>query len=253
MLGDFVRGFQFAWSGLGALRTPGLGRYVALPVIVSVGTFGAVIVYALQGFDRLLEWLTSWLPSWLAWLEWLLWPLFLIVMLLLVVYAFTLVANLVGAPFNGMLAEKYETRLGAGGPAPLAGGVLRGMLESLMHELRKLWYLVRWLVLAGVLFVIPGLNLLAPGVWLILGGWLLALEYLAYPMDNHRIGPAIQRDLLKQRRMLTLGFGAGVMLMTSVPVLNLLAMPAGVLGATRLWAAELRAAAPSGPGDSGDG
>lgn len=247
MLSDFIRGFEAAWSGLRALRTPGLGRHVALPVLASVAAFVAIIAFALQGFGRLLDWLTGWLPAWLAWLEWLLWPLFLLVVLLLVVYAFTLVANLLGAPFNGMLAEKYEARLGAGTP-PASNSWLRETLVALAHELRKLLYVVRWLLPAAVLFLIPGLNLIAPGVWLLLGAWLLALEYLAYPMDNHRLAPRVQRELLRDRRMLTLGFGAGIMVMTSVPGLNLVAMPAGVLGATRLWSAELRPALPADRG-----
>ncbi len=248
-VGDFARGFRAAWFGLGALATPGLKRYVVLPVLVSAATLAAIIAVAVEGFGRLLDWLQSWLPAWLAWLEWLLWPLFLIAILLLAVYAFTLVANLLGAPFNGLLAEKYEVLLSDGAAA--SAGV--NPLLAIAHELRKLLYVLRWLLLAGVLFLVPGLNLFAPALWLLLGAWLLALEYLAYPMDNHALAPAAQRGRLRSRRMLTLGFGAGIMLMSSVPLLNLLAMPAGVLGATRLWFRELGVSAPrtrSGP-DSG--
>lgn len=239
-LSDFARGFRAAWSGLGALATPGLKRYVVLPVLVSAATLAAIIALAVEGFGRLLDWLQNWLPGWLAWLEWLLWPLFLVAILLLAVYAFTLVANLLGAPFNGLLAEKYEVLLSDGTAA--AAGV--NPLRAFAHELRKLFYLLRWLLLAGVLFLVPGVNLFAPAVWLLLGAWLLALEYLAYPMDNHGLAPAAQRDRLRARRVLTLGFGAGIMLMSSVPLLNLLAMPAGVLGATRLWSREFGRGAP---------
>ena len=37
------------------------------------------------------------------------------------------------------------------------------------------------------------------------------------------------------KRSLSLGFGGGVMLFTSIPGLNLIAMPAAVAGATSLW------------------
>jgi len=54
-------------------------------------------------------------------------------------------------------------------------------------------------------------------------------------MANHN---KFFKDINKQaitKRSLSLGFGGGVMLFTSIPVLNLIAMPAGVAGATSLW------------------
>lgn len=235
MLGDFSRGFAYAWSGLGALRTPGLRRFVILPVVISTAVFALIIAAMVLGFGALMDWLLAWLPDWLDWLQWLLWPLFVLVALLVAVYSFTLLANLLGAPFNGLLAARYEGLL-LGKPPPQDNRALPVViLNSILHELRKLGYLVRWLLPAALLFLVPGINLIAPFTWIVLGMWLLAVEYAGYPMDNHVIGAVSQRRILARRRGLALGFGAGVMLISSVPVLNLLAMPAAVLGATRLW------------------
>jgi CysZ protein len=44
-----------------------------------------------------------------------------------------------------------------------------------------------------------------------------------------------QRRLLRQHWPLTLGFGAMVLLLTLIPLLNFLAMPAAVIGATLMW------------------
>ena len=52
-----------------------------------------------------------------------------------------------------------------------------------------------------------------------------------------------ERRLLGERRWLALGFGAGVMTMTIIPGLNLVAMPAAVIGASRLWAERLSGSA----------
>ena len=77
--------------------------------------------------------------------------------------------------------------------------------------------MVKWLVPLAVLFLVPGINIIAPALWIIFGGWLLALEYLDYPMDNHAIGVREQRRRLAGSRWLAMGFGAGVMLMTTSP------------------------------------
>jgi len=240
MLRDFANGFSFAWSGLSVLNTRGLRRFVAIPLVVNVLVFAVVITVGLRQFETLLGRLLGYLPGWLDWLQWLLWPLLVLVILLVSIYTFTLLANLLAAPFNGLLSEKYELML-TGQQVEVQGrSFISELLRSPVHELSKLAYMVRWLIPLALLFLVPGLNVVAPALWLVFGGWLLALEYLDYPMDNHAIGVRKQRERLAGRRWLAMGFGAGVMLMTTIPVLNLVAMPAGVLGATRLWCQELR-------------
>ena len=53
------------------------------------------------------------LGAWLDWLRYLLWPLFVLTAVLLVFYTFSLLTNLIAAPFNGLLAEAVE-KLAAG-------------------------------------------------------------------------------------------------------------------------------------------
>ncbi len=48
------------------------------------------------------------LPSWLSFLNYLLWPLFVVLVVLMVFFTFTMLANIIAAPFNGFLAEKVE-------------------------------------------------------------------------------------------------------------------------------------------------
>ncbi|HEY5703604.1 MAG TPA: EI24 domain-containing protein, partial [Gammaproteobacteria bacterium] len=63
-----------------------------------------------------------------------------------------------------------------------------------------------------------------------------------FPMGNHGILFDELRNRLKARRSLAYGFGLGVMLLTLVPVINFLALPAAVCGATRLWVEKLQPA-----------
>jgi CysZ protein len=59
-------------------------------------------------------------------------------------------------------------------------------------------------------------------------------------MANHLLHFAEQRKRLRSRRMLAYGFGGGSLLMTMIPVVNFLAMPASVAGATAMWVGEFR-------------
>ena len=240
MISNLFKGFGHIFEGLKLITQPGLRRFVIIPLSINITLFGAATWYLLIKFD---EWMSSLLPDfpdWLSWLEtaliWLLWPLFSIMILLVIFYSFTFVANLIAAPFNSLLAEKVEKHLtgqalDTGPSFPTTEMIKR----SIGSELSKLLYFLKWWILLLILTLIPLINLAAPFIWVLFGAWMLSLEYLDYPMANHN---KFFKDINKQaiiKRSLSLGFGGGVMLFTSIPVLNLIAMPAGVAGATSLW------------------
>lgn len=241
-MNDLFKGFGYLREGLGLMRRPGLRRYVAVPLLVSVVLFSAAILAGIHWLEILLAWLLGWLPSWLDWLQYLLWPLFALTGVLLVFYTFSLLTNLVAAPFNGLLAEAVERHLD-GQSMEDAGGwkaLLADIVPSLLSELRKLLYMVLRAIPLGLLFLIPPVNLAAPFLWALFSAWMLVIEYMDYPMGNHRLRFPDQRKRLRGRRLLSLGFGGASLLMTMIPVVNFLAMPASVAGATAMWVREFK-------------
>jgi CysZ protein len=234
-------GAYYLLQGLRLLTRHGLRRFVLLPLAVNTLLFALLIWVVLEQFQRFQLWLVTLLPSWLHWLEWLLWPLFVLGVATGVLYTFTLVANLIGAPFNGLLAEAVERHLTGKAPPPGdgLGSLVRDVPRSLLQELRKLLYFVRWAVPLLLLFLVPGLNVAAPVLWLLFSAWMLAVEYLDYPMGNHGLRFSEQRRRLRRSPVLVLSFGGALLLLMLIPVVNFLAMPAGVAGATALWAGKL--------------
>jgi len=241
-MNDLINGFGYLHEGLRLMRAPGLKRYVAIPLLISTLVFTTAIVAGVHWLEVLLGWLLGYLPSWLDWLRYLLWPLFVLTAVLLVFYTFSLLTNLLAAPFNGLLAEAVEKHL-TGQPLDEVGGwqeLLKDILPSLFSELRKLLYFLLRAIPLGILFLVPGINLAAPFLWGLFSAWMLAVEYIDYPMGNHQLHFAAQRQRLRRRRMLSLGFGGGSLLMTLIPVANFFAMPASVAGATAMWVREHR-------------
>nr|VFJ50470.1 MAG: CysZ protein [Candidatus Kentron sp. FW] len=239
---DLSMGFGYFWRGLSLLGQPGVRRYVAVPLLINTLLFATLIYFGAAQFGELLD---SLIPGWLDWLRWLLWPFFAIVALFVVFFLFSWIGNLVAAPFNSLLAEAIRARLA--GPPPgqdpaqnagwltFAGDIARNIVPSLLSELHKLRYLLLRLIPLGLLFLIPGINIIAPFLWLIFGAWMLAIEYADYPMGNHGLSFPEQRRYLNERRMLSFGFGAMVLLATMLPGLNFLVIPTAVAGATVMW------------------
>jgi CysZ protein len=249
-----LSGAVYFLRGVRLIFAPGIRAYVMAPLLVNIVVFSALIYFGAGWFQALLD---SMLPGWLDWLAFVLWPLFFVAALIVVFFTFSLIGNLIAAPFNGLLAEAVECHITG---TPIPGGGLKKMMvdlgSTMASELRKLAYIVLWGIPALVLFFIPGLNLAAPFIWMLFGAWMLAISYVDYPMGNHGLTFPEQRRQLGQRRYLALGFGGAAMFALAIPLVNFLVIPAAVAGATILWVERLETpdgAHTSGAGGTGQG
>lgn len=179
--------------------------------------------------------------SWLAWIGWLLWPLFFLLVLTVFFFGFAVLANLIAAPFNGMLSEAVEHYLeNSENPGGMSQFNIRELLLSMVIEFKKFFFIMLRTLPVLVLFIIPVIQLAAPLIWLVFVAWIMAMEYLEYPLGNHGMDFRGVRQLIRKNRELSLGFGLAVSLLTAIPVLNFIAMPVSVAGATRMYLEKLK-------------
>jgi CysZ protein len=234
MISNPVTGASYFFKGLSLLNKPGVRRFVIMPLLINILIFAGLIWLSADRFGGFIDWMTPSLPVWLLWLTWLLWLVFGLMAFIVLFFGFSILANLVGAPFNSYLAgavEKYLT----GQALPETGKSLwQDVVDALLGELKKILYYLLWAIPLVIINFIPGINLLAPVLWAVFGAWMLSLEYTDYPLGNYGLTfPAIRRKISEQR-MLSLGFGGAVMLATLIPLFNFLVMPVAVAGATAL-------------------
>ena len=245
-----LSGALYLLRGAAIVARPGIRRYAAVPLLINASLFAALIWI---GASWLAGFVESMLPDWLGgeFTSWVLAPvlaLYVTAVLVAGFFTFNLVANLVAAPFNGLLAEAVERHL-TGRRPPSRGwrAFVAGLGAAFATEARKLGYVALRTLPLLLLFLIPGVNAVAPFLWLLLGAWMLAVAYLDYPMANHGIGFAGQRRRLRGRRLLGLGFGGAVMAALAVPVLNFLVIPCAVAGAAAMWVEQLDGGANAAP------
>ena len=236
---DFIAGLQYAMQGFSLCIKPQICLFVVIPLLINTLIFALVIIY---GAHQLNEFINNFLTDWWEWLAWILWPLFAILTLTIVFFCFSIIANLVAAPFNGFLAEAVEQHI-TGIKTAEDGGLARlptEMKKAVVSESRKFLYFLLHAIPLFILFFIPVVNFVAPVIWFLFGAWMLSLEYMDFPMGNHgMLFPEIRKSLRK-RRPLSVGFGTGVMLLTLIPFLNFMAIPVAVCGATKMWVEKIR-------------
>ena len=236
-----LNGALYLARGLKLVFHPGIRRYVIMPLAINIAVFALLIGAGAAWFNSFVSSLQPSLPGWLDWLVWPLWVVFILAILLVLFFTFSLLANLIAAPFNGLLAEAVERQLRGEESLPETSlwQLLRETPAILFSQLIKMGYAVLWAIPLLILFIIPGINIIAPFLWLAFGAWMLALEYLDYPMGNHGLLFPQQRRRAREQRLLVLGFGAATTGLTMIPVLNFLVMPVAVAGATALWVERL--------------
>ena len=223
-------------KGLQSLPDPALRWFVLLPLLINVLVFGGLIAYTSQQMDVWMGQLVAWLPEWLSFMEFILWPFLFLAMLGVVFFTFTIVGNIIAAPFNGLLAEKVQNLHGA---SELPEYELKDWLillpRTMGREIRKLTYYLPKAVVLLILSFIPVVNLASPFLWFMFNSWMMSIQYCDYAADNRGVSFTDMLKRLKQDRGYVWGFGATTTLVMMVPFVNLLIMPAAVVGSTLLW------------------
>ncbi|MEX1237336.1 MAG: sulfate transporter CysZ [Pseudomonadales bacterium] len=225
---------NFFLDGLKLITQPGLRQYVVIPIGINVMVLSGVIAYGVSQYDAWTTAFTDSLPSWLMFLSGVFSVLAALLVLIIMLYLFTIVANIISAPFNAVLSIKIEQRETGRTPGGDTGLVVI-LVRSLAREMAKLIYFLPRVIGLVIVTVIPGVNTLAPFLWLLFGAWMMSIQYVDYAADNNEVSFNDMRRLLERERVQTVTFGLIVYVALAVPVLNLVLIPAAVAGGTLFW------------------
>ena len=255
MTGNSFHGVQYLSKGFHLVWKPGIKRFVFIPLLINFILLGIATVYA---FDIIGDWYTSlpqwieakvnnehWYISWpasgLEWivssLGWLLWPLIVISVFITVFFIFGFIANWIAAPFNGILSEAVERHLAKDDYNEIEFNwslFIKDIPRLIGREWTKFAYYVPRALVFLILLFTP-ISPIVPILWFMFNAWMSAIQYIDYPLDNHRLPFQQTLSHLQSARRGPFGFGAMVMLFTMIPVVNILVMPVAVAGATNLW------------------
>ena len=215
----------YLFKGLKLLTSPQLRTFILIPILINVVLYSAAL---LLGYYYISDVINQFIPAWLQWLSWILWPLFFISFFIAGFFTFTVLANLLAAPFYGKLSAKtlalITGQTGASAEQPLA--------KVMFAEVKRAGYLLSRALPLVIVSFIPGINVIAPFLWALFGAWGMALEYMAYPLENAGVLFSEQKKMVRSIRLGALSFGGVAALGLTIPVLNIIVAPAAVIGAT---------------------
>lgn len=233
------QGLDYLLQGFALLKQPQIRSFVLIPLLINIILFSALIYYSLAEFSYWLTQLGHYIPDWLDFINWILYPLFGLLLVLLIAYTFTFLANIIAAPFNALLSEKVEeiiTGVKPENPTTLLASIPKG----LKREIQKWMHLIPLALLVLIISMIPAINVISPVLWFLFGAWMAAIEYADFAMDNNDVHFYHSKKRLMKHRWTSLSFGAATLVGTMIPLVNLIVMPAAVCGATIYWLEQLK-------------
>lgn len=240
MFSNYFRGCAYLLQGFRLIFQPGLRLFLFIPVTVNIVLFGLLIYWAKSMLGGWMASLMAWLPEWLAFMEWFFWIIYFVAILMTIFYGFVSAANLLAAPFYGYLSEIVEARLSHSKTSEsFSWKTLLAMVpRTVIRELQKILYYLPRVIGLLILGLIPGINALAALLWILFSAWMMAIQYLDYPADNNHFTFPEMLGYLRKNRASALGFGSLTFGLTMLPLVNLIAFPAAVCGATAFWCHE---------------
>jgi len=236
----FFQGLRLPLTAAGfLLRRPRLWWLVAIPLVLNVLIFVALIGW---GFSEFAQTLNGWLEGLDAWywtaLLWVARILFWVIVLIVVYFIFTPVALIVAAPFNDRLAESVERAYGfqVEDERPLVKMILGEAAYALVSEVKRMVVFVIILVLLFALNFVPVIGpALYAGVSFAFACWFAALEFTSFAADRRHLGLRRKWGLLWQRLPLSAGFGLATVALLMIPFLNVIIVSVAAVGGTLLF------------------
>lgn len=232
------------FEGLKLLGHTDIRWLVIIPTLLNLILFSAATWLAAAWVSDWLNWLIASVPDWLEWLAWIIWLMFVLLALVIYSFTFTVFANLIGSPFYGIIAERViALERGLTDKTPTSTkALLATAWGSFRRELQIIAYMLpRTLgiaLLTVMISFVPIINILAPLIAASWAAWSLALQYMDYPGDSDELSFTQVRQRAGKQRLLSLSFGLSALVAAAIPLVNLLLLPATVVGGTLLWCRE---------------
>ncbi len=237
-MNDFIKGMGYLMRGIRHLMTKGLKRYVVLPILFNVILFvGLFYVIHHYMYAYSTEYISQ-LPAWLHVLSKAFMVLLMMSFFLVFYSMFTVIFNLIAAPFQGFLAERAQEVLYHRGIPAVSWSQIA--LRSVKRQMQFLGYfLLRFLGMC-LLFFMPLIHPIYPLMWFLFNAWMLSVQYQDFAMDNNLVGFHAMQRKFRDKKMVLLGFGSLMNVASFIPIFNLLTMPAGVIGGVIMYCEEYK-------------
>jgi CysZ protein len=200
-----------------------------IPIIINFVFLVSGFIFSINHVGEIVEKIVSDPHFWYQYvLYYILYVVTFLSLFLIILFVVLTAANLLAFPFNSLLAEK-AIHIHKQSPKERARWIKKTW-SNLGALLRRT---LIFLIVGGVLILatlIPGLGVIGAAI----GIFLLAYDRLDYGFDHYGLTFEARKKFVREHFLEVLGFAVGLGLTSSIPVVNILAQPGGVVAGSLL-------------------
>ncbi|MFG2002265.1 EI24 domain-containing protein [Spirillospora sp. NPDC048911] len=238
-LAAFFAGIGYLFRGLGwVARRPGQWLFGLIPALIVLIVYVAGLAALGWNLDGLASWVTPFADDWSESARSSVRVIAGIAIFgaatFLAIITFTAITLLVGEPFYERIAVNVEESQGGAPPEPdesLMVQIGRAIRDALLLGAVALCFAVVFF-LCGFLPIIG--QTVVPVIAACVSGYFLAGELTSIALERRGIRRRERFAILKQNRLMAVGFGAATFVVFLIPLGAVLAMPGAVAGGTLL-------------------
>src|SRR3989338_9911458 len=233
---DFKSGFMAPFQGIRFLfKFPSLLRLALIPFLINILLFIGLIFTLYKNFEPLIALLITKPETW-YWvvLYYIFYAVALVLLLILGTLILCLIGNILASPFHEWIAQKVKTIVkGDVIDAPFSFAfALKEFRRIFVTQCKKLSLIVILVLFSLFLVLIPGAGIFLSGFISLL---LLTLQFMDFPFEIERLSFSQQLHFFFHSFFAWIGFGLAISCLLTIPLLNLLVLPVGVIGASLLY------------------
>ncbi len=237
---DFLFGFTYPFRSLKFFFSHSvLIKYSIAPMIINLLIYGSVFILSYSWFTGSIE---SWLGIegteagfWLKFLHTALLILGFILLLFFCYLLFTILGNVITAPFNEEISQRVE-EIVTGTKEAHKMGFWEDAYISIKGEVQKLaFYLIILLLIFSLNLIPVAGSVIATVLGVVFSSFYNALDFLDYPMTRKKMRFLDKIKVTRKGKLVTYGFGFTAFLLLFLPVINIFMKPILVVAGTSLY------------------
>lgn len=240
----FWAGVRLPFAAWGELKAMNGRRFVIFPILINIALALLIFRYGLSGWivQLLVDLLDARLDAGWQWLVSLANIIFNAIAFFTVSVIAVRVGTIIGSPFYGIVAERIDDKYLAGESVPHVT-ILQSIRNAIWYEGRKLVLVMILSIIGFALEFIPVLGVFIGSTFVFVSLTIVTLlDYTDVPLS--RRGVLFRQRFGLFRRFLPeiLGFALIMVPLSTIPIVNFVAVPLGITAGTLLYVKYMKSA-----------
>ncbi|MCL1911697.1 MAG: EI24 domain-containing protein, partial [Leptospirales bacterium] len=236
--GSFVGAFLSVFSSLSLVKQYKLYVYFIIPFLLNIVILSSIFYFSFTTFKPLIESLITGSGIIFDMLRFIINPLLLIIQAIITIFVYSIIGNIVTAPFNDFLSQKVEVKaFGENFDEKLT---LKSIIANIIYVAGNLIKLLLLMAAAHILiFLFNFIPLFGNILYTVLGflitAFFFGFQFYDYPFERRRY--TFGKKLKTAFRFIpqVLGVGVGFFLLSLIPVINFLGLNMATIAATVMF------------------